>query len=163
MISPEAMLWIYPPPAKACDTHCRIDVELKFVGAAIEHVTLEVRRNIESERVGSLIHAPIHFARRDQLGPQETGRIESAGNARRELRLIFIDDGNRRPVQGLRRNGRLIVDREREHEKYQEHHDAVARQAAQFLDPELRDVGEAHLRSPASSGAGWPTRARPRP
>jgi hypothetical protein len=58
----------------------RVDVELNFVppAAAIEYIALEVRRDVESESVGPLIHAAIHLAGRDDDGRQEAGRIESA-------------------------------------------------------------------------------------
>ena len=143
----------------------RIDVELNFIGAtaAIEHVALEVRRDVEGEGVGSLVHAAIHFACSDDFGLQKARRIESAGDASGKLRPILVDDGNGRPVQQLGRYGRLGVDRECEHIEDQEQHDVIAAQAAQFLDPELHDVGDAHLSCPAFSAAGRTLRAAPEP
>ena len=79
----------------------RVDVELNFIPAAatIQHVALEVRRDIEGEGVGPLVHAAIHLACSDDVGPQEAGRIEGAGDASGKLRPIFVDHRNGRPVQ----------------------------------------------------------------
>ena len=58
--------------------------------------------------------------------------------------MILVDDGDHGAVRGLRQRPRAGIDCKREgiDDQHQQHR--VARQSAQFLDAELKEIAEAH-------------------
>jgi O-acetyl-ADP-ribose deacetylase (regulator of RNase III) len=79
-----------------------VDVELDRRRAARQHVALEVRRDVEGEGVEPGIHARVHLGMVDAAWRGEVGRLEGAGDAFGQGRAVLVDDGDRRPVHGLR-------------------------------------------------------------
>ncbi|MCY1235322.1 hypothetical protein D9M72_479340 [compost metagenome] len=122
----------------------RIDIELDGRRATGQQIRLEIRRDIERERIQPLVHAAVHFRRRDHLRRHEIGRIESRRDPRRNRRAVLVDDGDCRTVQRFRHCGRARIDREREGIDDQDQQDRIAPEPPEFLDPEMVDMGQAH-------------------
>lgn len=111
--------------------------------AAGEHVALEVRRNVQGEGIAPGIHAAIHLAQVDALRRTEIGLLKGLDQPLGELRLVFVDHGDGGVVQALRHAGGGGVDAHAEGPEDQQHQRQVMLQAAQLLDAEVEDIGQA--------------------
>ena len=119
-----------------------VGVELDLRVAPGQHVTLEIGWNDQGEGVDARVHARVDPRLVDQERRRELRRVERADDALRKLRLVLVDDGDRRVVQGFGHRGRRRIHREGEGEHGQHQHDRVAPQAPQFLDAQVVDVGQ---------------------
>ncbi|MOA44730.1 hypothetical protein D3C78_1670500 [compost metagenome] len=59
-----------------------------------------------------------------------------------ELRAVFVDHRDGRVVQGFRQAGGGAVDPQAEGPEDQQQHGAVAPQAVEFLEPQVKDIGQ---------------------
>ncbi len=121
-----------------------VDIELDGRRFAGQQIALKLRRNVDRERVHARVHALIHLLLRDQLGHGKIGRRERGHEPRGHRRAVFIDDRDRRVVQGFRDRLGADIDRAGESIDDQRDQHRIAQQAAQLLDAELQDVGQAH-------------------
>jgi hypothetical protein len=80
----------------------RVDIELDARRFASQKVALKVWWNIESECIETGVHAAVHLVLVDEPRYRKVWRIECRDDPGRYRRLIFIDHGNRRVVEGLR-------------------------------------------------------------
>ena len=118
----------------------RIDVDLQPGPASAENVPLEVRRDVDDERVSSLVHQRNDVAFGDHLRRLEQRRQERMRDPARELGVVLVDDGDRGVVQFLRIAPRLHDHGQREGIDDQPQQHVVVQEAAQFLDAEPIDV-----------------------
>ena len=92
----------------------RVDVDLKPGLASAEDVALKVRRDVDDERVSSLVHQGNDVPFGDQLRRLKQRRQERMRDSARELGVVLVDDGDRGVVQLLRIAPRLHDHGERE-------------------------------------------------
>ena len=118
----------------------RVDVDLQPRPASAENVALKVRRDVDDERVSSLVHQGNDIALGDHLRRLKQRRQERMRDSARELGAILVDDGDRGVVQFLRIAPRLNDHREREGVDDEPQQHIVVQEAAQFLDAEPVDV-----------------------
>ena len=70
----------------------RVNVDLQRWLAPREHVALEIRRDVDDERVTSGIHQRNDVALGDRPRRLKQRRQEGVSDAARKLRVIFVDD-----------------------------------------------------------------------
>jgi len=110
-----------------------IDVDLDGRFAAAENIALEVRRDVDDERVSAGVHERHNISLRDRLRRLEVGRQERVNDAPRQFGLVFIDKCDGGVVQFLRITLRLRDDGKRECVDYQSQQHEIADEAADFL------------------------------
>ena len=107
-----------------------------------EHVALEVRGDIDDERVLADVHQAVDVAGRNGVRRLEEWRQERADHLARQHRVIFIDDPDGRVVQllrvalglGIHGQGKRVDDERQQH--------GIVKEAAQLFDAEPEDGRE---------------------
>jgi hypothetical protein len=118
----------------------RVDIDLKRGLAAGQDVALEIWRDVDHERVSTGVHQWDDVALGDPLRRLKERRQEGMSDPSRELRMVFIDDGDRRVVKLLREASRLHDDRKRERIDDEAQKDVIAQETPQFLEAQPIDV-----------------------
>ena len=89
--------------------HARcIDIQLQFRRSSGNDIFLEIRRDDQNKGEFTPIHCRVDFGKRDFFGDGEHRRIKGIGQPLGQLRIVFIDDGDRRA--GERIGSSLIGD-----------------------------------------------------
>ena len=96
--------------ADACRLHRGgIDIHLQRRLAPAQHVLLKLRRHVHDEGELAAVHRRIDAVDGESLGLLEGRRQKRVADALRELRLVFIDKGERSVAElGTRSAGRPI-------------------------------------------------------
>lgn len=117
-----------------------VNVDLDRRLAPGQHVALEIGRDVENKGVEAYIHAGVGGGGVNDGRHQETGWIKGVDDVLRQLRAVFVNDGDGRHMQrfGEARGDHIDLAAEREADDDQHH--GVAAEAAQLLDPEMENV-----------------------
>jgi hypothetical protein len=119
------------------DHRCRIDIDLYGRLPFGQNIPLEMQRDVQDESVTSVVHQAIDIAQGDRLRRIEIwGQQKALDDAMRKLRIVLVDDRDRRVVKFLRIALRLGVNRERECPDDQSDQDVIVHETAQFLGSE---------------------------
>lgn len=111
-----------------------------FNGYLSRELGVSVGRPLAFDAAG--VHARVHVLQPDGRGLHEGGRVEGGDDALRQRGLVFVHHGDGSTVQAVWGGLGGGVERARESPDDEEQQQAVAPQAAQFLEPELPDVAD---------------------